>query len=302
MRRFLIFSFLAGISFAVATSQLTVPIYSGGTAWARPDVWYRLCGDTPSAPSCVPSSSLLARDSGAGGFSGQFEGTNAGAPNYVYAPATGRVSVPYAAHFNGTDDFFATGSALYPQPVGFSGPPFTLCFWEYPDSVPGGAAVSFINAYNNIFSPNGWVFWQGPSALNFQSIRNGSGTPGSVGVLNASAWNFVCGVVAPFNASRTLYVDGVSSPADATPQSSIINESIMVGGYKVYGSQPSPSSPGNGTFSDVEFFYRELSPAEISSLFVAQAMEHAPKLFDIPAQLLADRRIELALLPTRRQG
>jgi hypothetical protein len=205
---------------------------------------------TASAQTCAPPPAGLVDfwpgDRSANDFIGANHGTLTNGATFL---DSGKVGPAFT--FDGTDDYVAIPSIN-------SGPNFTVEFWFYPTRTAGneellGNNISSGNFGVLYFVNNHIEYWQGGGPK--------ASTPNSIPL---SVWTHVALVYDANTQRAQLYLNGAASGSPSAMHSEIFNNPLRFGDAVI-----NASSNFKGALDEVSLFNTALTPANVSSIFVA---------------------------------
>ena len=154
--------------------------------------------------------------------------------------------------FSGTNDYLGNTAN---EPLNDK---WTIAWWQYKKSVQGTLPTPiFIDD-----TSDGSDLWVYPTGDNLILDRNTGGVIWWNGVLSSDTWQYIV-ITFNFNSSQnttTAYVNGVSQGAGSFPHLNMSVNNFLFGSY--YGS-----FPFNGSISEVKIWNRDLSAAEVQTLY-----------------------------------
>jgi hypothetical protein len=258
-----------------------------------PVSFWSLAGDTTAISGCVPTSSTTVYDSAGGGNSGIIHGTlGGGVAGTAYSAASGRTSIPYAMYFDGSTDYVDTGAATSFNGSDLASSAFA---WIKISAALGSGSVVIQNngsPFLNAARILGLYTSSGTSVVTFSNYGYNSNMtlPVSVGT-----WHFVGYTYATGASQITLYLDGVGQTNTVSGRLGT-SGSVSYIGQLVAGGLFFP-----GLINDLGCWNSELTSAQVSSIYAAQAFNVIPELRPLNRPVWAYGATEERLMFYRRR-
>ncbi len=246
---------------------------SSQTGVPAPVFQMNLCGDTSSSSACTPSTNTSTRDISGGGNNGTWNGTQSGTSDWYSA---GLSPLPYAGHFNGTDNFVNLGNSSTLNPTNN----FSMTAWVNFASLPAGE-VWFISRDDASLGQSFNLGWDGAFFGWWEWNVNGySGEPytNSIPIMvpTVGQWYFVA-VTGSSSTGYTMSINAGAPTIDSWVAPATTTGNTVIGEQTYAGV----TDKFNGRIEDVRIYNSVLTQSQIAAIYNAVLPQSGTPTFSV---------------------